>query len=115
MNISRNTSTLNRLAESPIARVIAYYVLLFAGTALFVQLVPSASYLVSGGVRQTIAEVDSGVRDMVTGGGSGPVISGPTGFPISEVFAMASAFTMPGSCQNIACSSSNSPNAGSSN
>ena len=94
MNISRNTSTLNRLAESPIARVVAYYVLLFAGTALFVQLVPSAGYLVNGGMKQTTAEVDAGVREMVTGGGQGPVFSGPTGFPISEVFAMAAAFAL---------------------
>jgi hypothetical protein len=94
MNIIRNTSTLNRLAESPIARVVAYYVLLFAGTALFVEVVPGAGYLVSGGMQQTTAEVDAGVRGMVTGGGSAPVISGPTGFPISEVFAMASAFAL---------------------
>ena len=94
MNTSRNTGTLNRLAESPIARVIAYYVLLFAGTALFVELVPGAGYLVSGGVQQTTAEVDAGVREMVTGGGATPIISGPTGFPISEVFAMGSAFAL---------------------
>src|SRR6266540_5123783 len=95
MNISRNTSTLNRLAESPIARVVAYYVLLFAGTALFVQLVPGAAALVSGGVPQTPAEIESGVRDMVTGGGGQtPVFGAPKGFPLSEIFAMGSAFAL---------------------
>ncbi|HEX3234366.1 MAG TPA: DUF4956 domain-containing protein [Gemmatimonadales bacterium] len=94
MNVSRTTGTLNRLAESPIARVIAYYIVLFAGTAVFVELVPGAEYLVSGGVQQSVAEVDAGVRGMVTGGGQVPVISGPSGFPISEVFAMASAFAL---------------------
>ena len=93
-NTSRNTSTLNRLAESPIARVVAYYVLLFAGTALFVQLVPGARGLVSAGVQQTSTEIESGVRDMVTGGGQTSVVTGPTGFPISEVFAMGSAFAL---------------------
>jgi hypothetical protein len=95
MNISRNTSTLNRLAESPIARVVAYYVLLFAGTAVFVQLVPGAATLVSGGVQQTSAEIETGVRDMVTGGGqTTPVFGAPKGFPLSEVFAMGSAFAL---------------------
>ena len=33
---------LSRLAENPIARVVAYYILLFAATALFLDLVPRA-------------------------------------------------------------------------
>jgi len=95
MNISGSNSTLNRLGESPIARVVAYYVLLFAGTALFVQLVPGAAALVSGGVPQTPAEIESGVRDMVTGGGGQtPIFGAPKGFPLSEVFAMGSAFAL---------------------
>src|SRR5712691_4132426 len=94
MNISRNTGTLNRLAESPIARVIAYYVLLFAGTALLVELVPGAGALVSGGVPQTTAEMESGVRGVLSGGGQAPLFGAPAGFPLSEIFAMGSAFAL---------------------
>jgi hypothetical protein len=94
MAITRTTGTLGRLADSAIARVIAYYVLLFAATALFVEFVPGAEALVTGGF-QASPELDAGVRSVITGGGdSVPIFSAPAGLPVSEVFAMASAFAL---------------------
>ena len=85
---------LGRLADSAIGRVIAYYVLLFAATALFVELVPGAEALVTGGF-QTSPELDAGVRGVITGTGDQvPIFSAPSGLPLSEVFAMASAFAL---------------------
>jgi len=94
MAVTRTISRLSRLADSAIARVIAYYVLLFAATALFVELVPGAAALVTGGI-QASPELDAGVRGVITGSGEQvPIFSAPTGLPISEVFAMASAFAL---------------------
>jgi hypothetical protein len=94
MAITRTTSRLSRLADSAIARVVAYYVLLFAATALFVELVPGAKELVGGGI-QASPELDAGVRGVITGSGEPmPIFSAPTGLPISEVFAMVSAFAL---------------------
>lgn len=91
---SRSPGLVGRLADDPIARVIAYYVLLFAATGLFVQFVPGAEALVVGGI-QASPEMDAGVRDVITGTGTGgPVFSAPTGLPLFEVFAMASAFAL---------------------
>jgi uncharacterized protein DUF4956 len=84
---------LARLADSAIARVIAYYVLLFAATALFVELVPGAEALVTGGFA-TSPELDAGVRGVLTGSDQGQVFGAPPGLPLSEVFAMASAFAL---------------------
>ena len=88
----RMSGSLSRLAESPIARVAAYYVLLFAATALLVDLVPGAGELVSGGVQQTTAEISSGLRGALEG--QVPVLDSRTGLPVSEVFAMAAAFAL---------------------
>ena len=90
----RTTGTLGRLADSAIVRVIAYYVLLFGAAALFVQLVPGADRLVMGGF-QPSPELDAGVQSVITGGGEPtPIFSAPAGLPLSEVFAMASAFAL---------------------
>jgi hypothetical protein len=88
----RMSGSLSRLGESPIARVAAYYVLLFAATALLVDLVPGAGELVSGGVQQTTAEISAGLRDVLEG--QVPVLDARTGLPVSEVFAMAAAFAL---------------------
>jgi hypothetical protein len=92
--ISKGMSgSLSRLAESPIARVAAYYVLLFAATALLVDLVPAAGELVNGAVQQTTAEISSGLRGALVEG-QVPVLDARTGLPVSEVFAMAAAFAL---------------------
>jgi hypothetical protein len=93
MVANRRTGALNRLVENPLARVVAYYVLLFAGTALLVELVPSVAPLVSGGMPQTPAEIDAGVRDVFQTG-QAPIFNAPKGLPLAEVFAMASAFLL---------------------
>ncbi len=84
---------LARVADSAIGRVIAYYVLLFAATALFVELVPGGEALVIGGF-QPSPELDAGVRGVLTGSDQGAVFSAPAGLPLSEVFAMVSAFAL---------------------
>ena len=92
MSASRNAGTLNRLIQNPIARVVAYYVLLFAGTALLVELVPGSAALFNGGIQQTPAEIDAGVRDVFSG--QTPLFASPTGMPLTEVFSMVSAFAL---------------------
>jgi hypothetical protein len=92
MHASRSAGPLNRLVQNPIARVAAYYVLLFAGTALLVELVPQSAALFNGGIQQTPAEIDAGVRDVFTG--QTPIFASPSGMPLTEVFAMVSAFAL---------------------
>ena len=93
MSSSGSAGPWSRLGENPLARVVAYYVLLFGATALLVELVPGADALVNGGVAPSEA-ADAGVRDVLSGGGGTPLFSAPVGLPISEVFAMASAFVL---------------------
>jgi hypothetical protein len=92
MNSTRMVSSLSRLSVNPIARVVAYYVLLFAATALLVELVPGAGQLVSGGVQGPPADVSAGIRSALEG--QIPVLDSQTGLPVSEVFAMAAAFAL---------------------
>jgi hypothetical protein len=92
MQTSRFTAALHRLIRDPIARVVAYYVLLFGGTALLVELVPSSAPLFNGGIQQTPAEVDAGVRDVFSG--NAPIFASPSGLPLTEVVAMVSAFAL---------------------
>jgi hypothetical protein len=80
------------MAENPIARVVAYYVLLFAATALLVDLVPGAADLFNGGVQDSPAEISAGVRSALQG--EVPIFDQRTGMPISEVFAMVAAFLL---------------------
>jgi hypothetical protein len=92
MHASRSAGPLSRLTRNPIARVAAYYVLLFAGTALLVELVPQSAALFTGGIQQSTAEIDAGVRDVFTG--QAPIFASPSGMPLTEVFAMVSAFAL---------------------
>lgn len=92
MNSTGMARSLSRLSVNPIARVVAYYVLLFAATALLVDLVPAAGQLVNGGVQEPAAEVSAGIRGALEG--QMPILDSRTGLPISEVFAMAAAFAL---------------------
>jgi hypothetical protein len=84
---------LSRLAEDPIARVVAYYILLFAATALFLDLVPQAASLIYGGVQQSTADISTNIQDTLTNGQL-PLFQAPPGLPLAEVFAMAAAFAL---------------------
>ncbi len=84
---------LSRLAENPIARVVAYYILLFAATALLLDLVPEAATLIYGGVQQSTAEISTNLRGALVDG-QVPLFESPTGLPLPEVFAMAAAFAL---------------------
>lgn len=84
---------LSRLAEDPIARVVAYYILLFAATALLLDLVPQAASLIYGGVQQSTADISTNIQDTLTNGQL-PLFQAPPGLPLSEVFAMAAAFAL---------------------
>ena len=61
----RKTGTLSRLADSPIARVVAYYVLLFAAAALLVQLVPGAADCSTAACSTTTREMHPRMRDVL--------------------------------------------------
>ena len=52
MATERTSGGFTRLADNPLVRVVAYYVLLFAATGLLIQLVPGASDLFTAGRRQ---------------------------------------------------------------
>ncbi len=93
MNATRRSGLWNRLAENPIARVIAYYVLLFAASALFIDLVPGGADLIYGGVQNTTAEISAGLQDALTQGQT-PIFESRPGMPFTEVFAMAAAFLL---------------------
>jgi len=93
MRANQINGQLSRLAENPIARVVAYYILLFSATALFLDLVPEAATLIYGGVQQTTAEVSSGIRGALIDGET-PLFNAPVGLPLTEVFAMAAAFAL---------------------
>ncbi len=93
MSATRRTGTLSRLADNPIARVVAYYVLLFAAGALFIDLVPGGADLIYGGLQNTPAEISVGVRDALTQGQT-PIFESPPGLPFTEVFAMSAAFLL---------------------
>jgi hypothetical protein len=84
---------LSRLAENPIARVVAYYILLFAATALFLDLVPQGATLIYGGVEQSTGEISTSLRGALVDG-QVPLFEAPTGLPLPEVFAMAAAFAL---------------------
>jgi Domain of unknown function (DUF4956) len=93
MTDSRMSGRLSRLAENPIARVVAYYVLLFAAAALLVDLVPGAADLIYGGMQDNPADISEGLRGALTEGRT-PLFDGHPGLPTTEVFAMASAFAL---------------------
>jgi hypothetical protein len=93
MSAIRRTGTLSRLADNPIARVVAYYVLLFAAGAVFIDLVPGGADLIYGGLQSTPAEISVGVRDALTTGQT-PIFETQPGLPFTEVFAMSAAFLL---------------------
>ncbi|MBA3498090.1 MAG: DUF4956 domain-containing protein [Gemmatimonadales bacterium] len=93
MSPSRMSGTLTRVAESPIARVVAYYVLLFGATALLVDLVPGAGALVDGGLQDSPVDISAGIRGALEEG-QVPLFEQRTGMPVSEVFAMTAAFAL---------------------
>jgi hypothetical protein len=93
MSAIRRTGTLSRLADNPIARVVAYYVLLFAAGAVFIDLVPGGADLIYGGLQNTPAEISVGVRDALTTGQT-PIFETQPGLPFTEVFAMSAAFLL---------------------
>lgn len=74
-------------------RVVAYYVLLFAASALIIQFVPGAQDLFSGGLQQSsVLDSQTGLPDLLN---AQPVsLKGRLGLPLSEVFGMAAAFAL---------------------
>jgi hypothetical protein len=93
MSMIRKPGLWNRVAENPIARVVAYYILLFAASSLFIDLVPGGADLFYGGMQNTTAEVSAGLQDALTQG-QVPVFQSRPGLPMSEVFAMSAAFLL---------------------
>jgi hypothetical protein len=87
----RTPGTVARLAENPLVRVVAYYILLFGLTALIVQLVPGAQELFSGGLQPSVADTPTGLPDFTV---QAPIFQTRAGLPLSEVFGMASAFAL---------------------
>jgi hypothetical protein len=93
MSATRRTGTLNRLVDNPIARVVAYYVLLFAAGAVFIDLVPGGGDLIYGGLQNTPGEISVGLHDALTQGQT-PIFETQPGLPFTEVFAMSAAFLL---------------------
>ena len=93
MSTTRNTGLWNRLAENPIARVVAYYIVLFAASAVFIDLVPGGADLIYGGMQNSTAESSAGIQDALTQGQT-PIFETRPGLPLTEVFAMAAAFLL---------------------
>lgn len=92
MTSVRRPETTVRWTENPVVRVALYYVLLFAGSALLIQLVPGAEALFSGGLQTSAAEAPAGLPDLTTM--QGPLFQTPVGLPLSEVFGMTAAFAL---------------------
>ena len=60
MTSVRRPETTVRWTENPVVRVALYYVLLFAGSALLIQLVPGAEALFTGlGATALVAQVEA--------------------------------------------------------
>jgi uncharacterized protein DUF4956 len=93
MSTPRTTTLWSRLAENPIAKVVAYYILLFAASALFIDLVPGGADLIYGGLQTSTAEISAGIQDALTQGQT-PIFESRPGLPFTEVFAMAAAFLL---------------------
>jgi hypothetical protein len=92
MASERTSGGFNRLADNPLVRVVAYYVLLFAATGVLIQLVPGAGDLFSAGLQQSVADSQTGVTDLLNP--QAPLFQGPLGLPMSEVFGMTAAFAL---------------------
>jgi hypothetical protein len=72
---------------------VAYYILLFAASALFIDLVPGGADLIYGGLQTSTAEISAGIQDALTQGQT-PIFESRPGLPFTEVFAMAAAFLL---------------------
>lgn len=87
----RAPGALTRLAENPLVRVIAYYILLFGITTLIVEIVPGAQQLFSGGLQPSVVDTPTGLPDFSA---QTPIFQTRAGLPLSEVFGMAAAFAL---------------------
>lgn len=92
MRLERTSGGFTRLADNPLVRVVAYYVLLFAASALIVQFVPGAENLFSSGLQPSVADTQTGLPDLINS--QAPVFETRMGLPFSEVFGMAAAFAL---------------------
>jgi hypothetical protein len=92
MAVSRTPGGFSRLADNPLVRVIAYYVLLFAATGLLIGLVPGAGDLFSAGLQQSVADTQTGLPDLINS--QTPLFQSRLGLPLSEVFGMTAAFAL---------------------
>src|SRR5689334_1352168 len=92
MAADRTSGGFTRLADSPLAKVVAYYVVLFGISALLIQLVPGAGDLFSGGLQQSVADTQTGLPDLISQ--QQPLFQSRLGLPMSEVFGMAAAFAL---------------------
>lgn len=91
MVAERPSGGFTRLADSPLAKVVAYYVVLFGISALLIQLVPGAGELFSGGLQPSVVDTQTGMPDLLR---QGPLFQSPLGLPLSEVFGMTAAFAL---------------------
>ena len=91
MATDRAPGTVSRLAENPLVRVVAYYIVLFGLTTLVVQVVPGAQQLFSGGLQPSVVDTPTGLPDF---SGQTPIFQTRAGLPLSEVFGMAAAFAL---------------------
>jgi len=92
MAAERASGGFTRLADSPLAKVVAYYVVLFGISALLIQLVPGAGDLFSGGLQPSVVDTQTGMPDLLHT--PGPLFQSPLGLPLSEVFGMTAAFAL---------------------
>ena len=92
MTAKRLTGTIGKLLDRTVARVAAYYVLLFAGTALVVRLVPGAGDLLRANLRGASSEqLDVGLGPSLGLDAGSPVFIATEGQTASALLAMASA------------------------
>jgi hypothetical protein len=91
MAVERTSGGFTRLADNPLAKVVAYYVVLFGISALLIQLVPGAGELFSGGLQPSVVDTQTGLPDLIH---QGPLFQSPLGLPLSEVFGMTAAFAL---------------------
>ena len=92
MASERRSGSSARLVDNPVIRVAAYYVILFAATGLFIQLVPGAADLFSAGLQQSVADTQTGLPDLINS--QQPLFQSRLGLPLSEVFGMTAAFAL---------------------
>jgi hypothetical protein len=92
MATERTSGGFTRLADNPLVRVVAYYVLLFGATGLIIQLVPGAGELFTAGLQQSVVDTQTGMPDLLNT--QAPLFQTRLGLPLSEVFGMTAAFAL---------------------